>query len=173
MAQSQTVWIHAGSQLFSFEAPDRLLETVWIAHPGWGYLKCRDLWAQAELTQQEIQERGFVRRARVVEGGAMNCPGCGMYIHGIPGYLVRKHVDQCLGNEENPAKMEEQVITQQRIKAYEKKIVDEIIRLKKEQEYQERKERFDKIRQDAMSKQAAKDRKKAMKQRTREELRKR
>ena len=45
-----------------------------------------------------------------------HCPFCDMYICEIPGYLVQKHLAECGGPAENWQPIEENLISDQRIK---------------------------------------------------------
>jgi len=92
-----------------------------------------------------------------------------MYINGIPGYLVQKHTAQCGGPGEDWLKMEESMISERRIAYYQKMIMERIEQEKAEQEAQDKKERFDKIREEQQARQNQRDRKKRLKEATKRE----
>ncbi|MDQ7781481.1 MAG: hypothetical protein RDU20_01285 [Desulfomonilaceae bacterium] len=171
MNKKQTIWIHPTSYTFRLDEPERMLETIWSERPGWGYLRRRDLWIRKEASVDEIRNAGFVPRVPVSEDGALTCPHCGMYICGIPGFLVKKHVAECGGLGNSRAKLEEEVIEDQRRKIHEANLLAEQLRIEKEMEEEARRERFDRIREDNLSRQRNKDRKARLKRETREELR--
>jgi len=150
-----------------------MLETIWSERPGWGYIRRRDLWIRKVASVEEMQRAGYVLRVPVSEDGAQTCPHCGMYINRIPGFLVKKHVAECGGLGENWAKLEEAVIEEQRLKIHEANLLAEKLRMEKEAEEAARRERFDRIRDDNLSRQQSKDRKARLKRETREELRRR
>ncbi|MCA1961530.1 MAG: hypothetical protein LDL33_12125, partial [Desulfomonile sp.] len=127
-------WIHQASFLFRRDEPEKIIETVWIAHPGWGYLKRRDLWIPVQCDVNELLARGFLERRPASDGEVGFCPHCGMYMSGIPGYLVQKHTAQCGGPGEDWLKMEEEMISERRIAYYEKLIMERIEQEKAEQE---------------------------------------
>lgn len=172
MSEKQAFWVHPTSYTYTTEEPERLLETIWVERPGWGYLKARDLWIRRECTLEELLEEGYVERKPVWDGTVTVCRQCGMYISGIPGLLVERHLAECAGGAEDFTKLEENLISQQRILQHQKKILEEIRRAKEEQEEAERRERFDKIRDEALLRQQQKDRKKRLKEETRNQLKK-
>ncbi len=87
----------------------------------------------------------------------------------IPGSLVHKHIAGCRGGNEDWQKIEEAMISDQRMKAYEAKILAEKLREQAELADAERRERHDKIREGMLTRQAGKDRKKRLKEETKEE----
>ncbi len=91
----------------------------------------------------------------------------------IPGSLVQKHISHCRGGNEDWQKVEDAIISEQRMKVYLAKILAEKLREQAELEDIERRERHDKIREGMMARQARKDRKKRIKEEAREELRNR
>lgn len=96
-----------------------------------------------------------------------------MHIDGIPGALVARHVSQCRGLAEDGSKMEEILIEDQRLKIYERKL-----QLQREQELAEmleaeRRERFEKVKEENLARQQGKDRKARLKREAREQLRRR
>ncbi len=173
MTNKQTIWIHPTSYTFRLDEPERMLETIWSERPGWGYIRRRDLWLRKEASVQEMQRAGYVLRVPVSEDGAQTCPHCGMYIFQIPGFLVKKHIAQCGGLGENWAKLEENMIEDQRIRIHEARMLAEKLQMEREMVEAERRERFDRIRGDNLSRQRTKDRKARLKRETREELKRR
>ncbi len=149
------------------------METLWISHPGWGYIRGRDLWVKVEASPEEMEQSGFVPLNATTDGQTHRCPHCRMLICDMPGGLVSKHLAACGGSEEKWQKFEDLLITDQRIKWLEARILAQMLREKTEREEAERKERFGKIRGEMLSRQQAKDRKKRMKEQTRQEWKKR
>ncbi|MGB6063652.1 MAG: hypothetical protein WBG50_02525 [Desulfomonilaceae bacterium] len=165
----QTFWIHPASFTCRVDTPDQMLETIWAERPGWGYLRRRDLWIKRECTLGELEDEGYVLMKPVGEEEVDECPCCGMYMQGIPGSLVGKHISGCCGGNEDWQKIEEVLVSEQRIRSYEAKIRAEKLRAQAELEDIERRERHDKIREDTMARQAKKDRKKRLRNETKEE----
>jgi len=131
------------------------------------------MWIKKECVLQELLDLGYVERTPPGWGGAEICPYCGMYIASIPGSLVGKHFAACGGDKEGWMKIEESLIQDQRVRRFEKHLMEKKLREQEELEEQERRDRFDRIRDEAVSRQQAKDRKKRLKEETREELRRR
>lgn len=168
-----TLWFHQATYSYRLDEPDYLMESLWIVHPGWGYIRGRDLWVAVEASPEEMERSGFVELSAEADGEVTRCPYCAMLISGIPGGLVSKHLAACGGGEEKWQKMEELLIAEERVKWLETRILARILREKAEREEAQRKERFGKIRDDMLAKQQAKDRKKRMKEQTRQEWKKR
>jgi hypothetical protein len=101
------------------------------------------------------------------------CPHCGMHIDSIPGYLRERHETECGGGGEGHLAMEDRMISDQRMIIHERKIREQEQRARQELEDAEKKERFDRIRDEAMARQLGKDRKKKLKDEARELLKKR
>lgn len=173
MTEKQTIWIHSSSYTFRLDEPDRMLETIWSERPGWGYLRRRDLWVKREISVEEMKKQGYVLRVPVSQDGARTCPHCGMYICGIPGFLVKKHITECGGGGGSWNKLEEAVIDEQRLRIHEARLLEETLRMEREMQEAVRKERFDRIREQNVARQQGKDRKSRLKKETREELRRR
>ena len=169
----RTFWIHPATFVFQRHEPPKLLETIWVAHPGWGYIRRRDLWIRQECSLEELLERGFMERKPLADGEAMNCPHCGMYICSIPGALVKKHFDECGGMAEDWLAIEATVIDEKRIKDYERKLEDEAAREAQERLMEEKRERFDRIKSEAQARQIQKDRKKRLREETKREWKRR
>lgn len=167
------MWIHPASYTYRFDEPDRILETLWCERPGWGYVRGRDLWIEVEASSEEIQRQGFVMRAPLAEDGARLCPHCGMYMDGIPGFLVQKHLAACGGGEENWMKMEEILIENVRRERFERQVLARKLREEAELADAERRERFDKIREENAVRQQSRDRKARLRRETKDELRNR
>lgn len=167
------IWIHPASYTYRFDEPERMLETLWCERPGWGYIRRRDLWVKAQVSAQELERQGFILREPPSEDSARLCPHCGLYMCAIPGFLIQKHLAACRGGEENWMRIEEILIEDVRRKRYEKAIAQAKLREQAELAGAEKRERFDKIREDQVAKQQAKDRKAKLRRETKEELRKR
>lgn len=170
---TQTLWIHQATFTFTDKEPSVQVEALWVAHPGWGYLQRKDLWIKVQDDPAHLESRGFVRLPENGETPCIECPHCGMRIFSIPGYFISKHRGICGGGEEDYYAMEEQLISVQRLKWYEAKLERERLRLEKELAEAEKRERFDRIREDQLQKQRQKDRKLRLKEEARKTLRER
>ena len=169
----EVFWVHQASFTYRLDEPERALETVWTAHPGWGYLRRRDLWIRREGSIAEIKAQGYVERKPLSDEAVRICPFCLMYIRSIPGSLVQKHLAQCGGSVEDWLKLEQEVVDDVRRKNYEKAVLEEQMLALAEQDALERKERFERVREELAQRQLEKDRKKRLKEETRQELRNR
>lgn len=158
---------------YRLDPPEKVLETLWCERAGWGYLRRRDLWIATDFSPEELEAWGYVLREPLSEDGAQCCPYCGMYICSVPGALVAKHFVDCRGGGENWQKIEEIVTEDQRRRKYEAKILAEKLRLETELAEMEKRERFDKIKEEQATRQIQKDRKARLKRETKEELRSR
>lgn len=173
MSERQTLWVHPASFTFSLDPPQQPMETVWAERPGWGYIRRRDLWIQRECTVEEVQAQGYVLKKPVGADDVQICPHCGMYVCSIPGALIRKHIAECRGGREDWKTLEDAIIHDQRMRSFEAQVLAERLREQEERELAEKRERFDKIRDEHVARQEAKDRKKRIKKETREEFRRR
>jgi len=173
MSEKRTVWIHEASFTFRLDEPTRILETIWSERPRWGYLRRKDLWVRRECSIEELSRAGYTIRKPVREDGAQLCPHCHMYIVGIPGHLVKKHLTECSGGGEDWKRLEDTLMDDIRLKRYQAKLLAEKERIERELEEAERKERFERIKEEMLAKQRDKDRKARLKRETREELRQR
>jgi hypothetical protein len=169
MPKQQTFWIHPASLTCRLDTPDQILETIWVERPGWGYLRRRDLWIQRDCSLEELKAEGYVLRKPLENEDVVVCPYCGMYMDAIPGSLARKHVAGCRGSDENWAKIEDALVSEQRMKAYEAKILADKLKEQAELADAERRERHDKIREGMLNRQVSKDRKKRLREETKEE----
>ncbi|MGO9566735.1 MAG: hypothetical protein ACLP5H_04245 [Desulfomonilaceae bacterium] len=169
MRKPQTFWVHPASFTCRLDRPDQLLETIWAERQGWGYLRRRDLWIQRECSLDELVAEGYVLRKALGEEDVVECRHCGMYMHAIPGSLVQKHISDCRGGNEDWQKLEDGIISEQRMKAYLAKILAEKLREQAELQDMERRERHDKISEAMLARQTGKDRKKRLKEETRED----
>jgi hypothetical protein len=173
MPKEQTFWVHQASFTYRLDTPEKMLETLWSARKGWGYLRRRDLWTEEVCTVEELAERGFEPMRSEDHPGVRICPHCRMYMCDIPGSLMAKHITLCRGGGEDWLAIEDSMVHDIRVKQYFGKIMAAKLREQQELEEGEKRERFDRIREDAQSKQLAKDRKKRLKQETREDLKNR
>lgn len=173
MPRNRTVWVHPASYTYSFDRPEKTIETLWSARKGWGYLKRRDMWIARDVSPGELEAGGYEALKAPDDPAVKICAHCGLYMSDIPGSLMSKHMAECGGSGENWLALEDSVIHDIRVKKYHAKILAQKMREQQELEEQEKRERFDRIREDAAARQTAKDRKKRLKQETREELRNR
>jgi hypothetical protein len=163
------LWVHPGSFTYRLDQPEKPLETIWTAHPDWGYLRRRDLWIPTERAEAEMVNDGYMARKPLTDPEVRICPHCRMYIYSIPGALVKKHLSECGGRGENWLAMEDAIISDQRRKNHEAKILAEKMREKAEAEALERRERFDEVRESGIARQLARNRKRRLKVATKEE----
>jgi hypothetical protein len=125
-----------------------------------------------EADPEELLSKGFMEKRTPADASVRICPHCRMHCDSIPGALFKKHIVECGGAGDEWIKIEEALITDIRRQHYEAKILAQLKREKEEEEERERKERFGKIREDALARQSAKDRKKKLKDEARTALRK-
>ncbi len=172
MKRLRHMWIHPATYTYREDAPENLLETLWVERPGWGYLLRRDLWLKTESSAEELVQDGYVQMNSQTDEEVSFCPFCRMYICAIPGYLKEKHFLECGGGGENHLALEDAMVSEQRRLLFERKILAQRQREKEELEEMERKERFDRVKEEAQTRQLSKDRKKRLKEYTKEFLRK-
>ncbi len=172
MSENNRIWIHKTTYTYSISPPDREIETIWTKRDGWGYIKSKDMWVMSHTNLEELKALGYQEIKTDQDPFVKICPFCGMRCEFIPGSLLVKHIRECGGSGDEWIKIEEAMITDIRRRQFEEKILAEIKRQKEEEEERERKERFGKIREEAVAKQMAKDRKKRLKQEARNALRK-
>jgi len=127
------------------------------------------LWIKRECFLEELVAEGYVLRKAAGEEDVVVCPCCGMYMHAIPGSLVQKHISQCRGGNEDWQKIEDVIISEQRLKVYLAKILAEELKEQAELEDAERRDRYDKIREGMVARQTRKDRKKRLKEETKQD----
>jgi len=166
-------WIHPATFTFSLEQPPKLMETIWSERPGWGYLRRRDLWVPSESEMEDLISRGYVLKKPLNRGDTRECPGCGMYISAVPGALVQKHIADCRGAERGWQSIEDQMIHDVRVRNFEAEMLAARLREQEELELAEKRERFERIREEQVNRQEGKDRKKRLKRETKEEFRRR
>jgi hypothetical protein len=172
MTETNGIWVHKASFTYSVDPPESIIETIWAERKGWGFLKSRDMWIHIDADLAQLRSIGYFQRKPPHDPSVRICPHCRMYSDSIPGALMKRHENECRGSADEWIKVEETLITDIRRQQYEKAILDEIRRQKEEEEERERRERFGKIREDALARQSAKDRKKRLKQEARQALRK-
>jgi hypothetical protein len=173
MTNKRTIWIHPATYTFCLEQPEKDYETLWVERPGWGYLMRTDLWNQTESTVADLVAQGFVELTPATDPEISFCPSCGMYIHAIPGLLKERHMNECGGSGEDQMAMEDHMVSEIRREIHERRILAKIEQEREELREAEKRERFDRIKAEAATRQVAKDRKKRLKDETREQLRKR
>lgn len=127
------------------------------------------MWIKRECFLEELVAEGYVLRKAAGEEDVVVCPCCGMYMHAIPGSLVQKHISQCRGGNEDWQKIEDVIISEQRLKVYLAKILAEELKEQAELEDAERRDRYDKIREGMVARQTRKDRKKRLKEETKQD----
>ena len=167
-----TIWVHPATFTYSMEAPDRAMERLWVHRRGWGYLCRRDVWLKVNESIERLQERGYEEKKRRDDASVLTCPHCRMHVSGIPSIFVKKHLAECGGREYGSA-LDEMLIDGLRMRAHEAKLLAAKMREIQEQEEEERKERLDRMKEDLLSRQSGKDRKKKLKEGTKQELKNR
>ncbi len=155
------------------DKPEKLIETLWVQRQGWGYLKRRDIWVELESFPERLRDLGFVLRRPDSDDLVRCCPFCGMYICDIPGYLVQKHFSECGGSAENWQAMEEQLISDQRMKRYEAEVIARKLQEIAELQEAEKRERHDRLKEEISMRQQQRDRKKRLKEETKDEWKRR
>jgi len=155
------------------DKPEKPIETLWVQRQGWGYLKRRDIWVELESSQEQLRDLGFVLRRPDSDDLVRCCPFCGMYICDVPGYLVQKHFSECGESAENWQAIEERLISDQRMKKYEAKMIAQKLQEIAELQEAEKRERFDRLKEEISMRQQQKDRKKRIRAETKEEWKKR
>jgi hypothetical protein len=173
MPENRTLWVHPASYTYSFDRPEKTIETLWSARKGWGYLKRRDMWISRNMSPEELETYGYEALKPPDNAAVKICAHCGLYMCDIPGSLMSKHIAECGGLGEDWLALEDAVVHDIRVRKYHAKILAQKIQEQQELEEQEKRDRFDRIREDAANRQSAKDRKKRLKLETREELRNR
>jgi hypothetical protein len=166
------MWIHPATYTYRPDQPETDLETLWIERLGWGYLLRRDLWLKVETSEEELIQEGYEALRPPTDKEVSTCPYCHMHICGIPGYLKERHFLECGGSGEDHLAMEDSMISDLRRANYERGILERRQRELEELEEMERKERFDRIKEESQARQLSKDRKKRLKDETRELLKK-
>jgi hypothetical protein len=173
MPTKQSFWVHPASFTYRTDKPYKLIETLWVERPGWGYVRRRDLWTERECSLKELKDEGYRLRRPDSDDLVRHCPFCGMYICEIPGYLVQKHFSECGGSAENWQAIEETLISDQRMKKYEAKILAQKAQELADLQDAEKRERYDRIKEEMSLRQLQKDRKKRIKEETKQEWKKR
>lgn len=166
------MWIHPATYTYRSDPPENALETLWVERHGWGYLLRRDLWLRVDASPEQLDEEGYEALRPDTDAEVSVCPFCRMHICGIPGYLKETHFAECGGSGEDHLALEDSMISEQRRLIYERTILERRQRELEELEEAERKERFDRIKDEAQARQLSKDRKKRLKQETRDLLKK-
>jgi hypothetical protein len=126
------------------------------------------MWTKKDVDLDELIAAGYQQRKPQSDEGVSICPFCGMHISSIPGSLIGKHRSECGGFGEDWQALEETLISDIRLAAYEKKLADEKLREQEELHEAERRERQDKIKEGLAARQLQKDRKRRLKQETKE-----
>jgi len=171
--KQQIFWVHQASRSYRRDRPDRFLEFIWRAHPAWGYIRGKDLWVSRECREDELIAEGLLEIRPETETDSGRCRHCGMLMNLVPGAFVRKHFSQCGGGSEDWSRIENFIIDEKRMKDYEARLRDAALRKQREREELEKQERLDRAREEFQARQQAKDRKRRLKEETKEALRKR
>jgi hypothetical protein len=116
-----------------------------------------------------MRAQGYVQRKPLSDEEVTVCPSCDMYICSIPGSLVLKHLFECGGVTEDWLRIEQEIVEDVRRKNYEAAILEERMREQAEQEAIERRERYDRVREELLQRQLDKDRKRRIREETKQE----
>ncbi len=173
MPKKDFFWVHSATYTFRMDAPEKLVETLWVHRAGWGWIKFRDMWIRKETSLAELSEKGFEPRKPQNSEHVHICPFCGLYASDIPGFLFQKHVTDCGGDSDNWLAMEDSIISGIRLERFQAAILQAKLREQMELEDQERRNRHERIRDEYFSRQQSKDRKKRLKDEARTSLRNR
>lgn len=171
--QDKEVWIHPATFTYRLDEPEQIFETIWTERPGWGYIRRSDVWIATSQSENELLSQGYVRRKPVSHHDVKVCKSCGMYLCSIPGCLENKHFSECMGTGTDQRKLEEFVLDEQRVKRFEEKIRMRELQEKLELEAAEKRERTERVREEMLARQLAKDRKKMLKQEAKDQLKNR
>lgn len=173
MSLQNILWLHRATWLYRRDSPENILELIWTAHPGWGFLRGRDMWISHEMTPEEAEAKGYVEGEASDEDAETVCSNCGMRMISIPGTLRSKHYAECCGMDEDWRKIEATMIEERRRTDYERRLIEEKLRQERELLEEEKRERLEKSKEDQLARQLAKDRKRRLKLETRKTLRER
>jgi hypothetical protein len=168
-----TLWIHQASSTFRRDEPARLVQTVWVADPDWGFRVSRDQWITTERSVEDLVKSGYREVGGPDDAGVTVCPHCMTHMQGLPGSLVQKHLQACAGSGDDWRATEAAVIADCRLKQFEAQIEAEKKRAKEEAAAQEKKERFDRMREEIQKQQLAKDKKRKIREEAKRDLHKR
>jgi hypothetical protein len=168
--RKEVVWVHHGGGLYCANTPTRLIETVWIERPGWGYVLRRDLWTCSDEAIGDLVSSGYRDLDAFGKDDLRSCKGCGLLMIGVPGALVSSHIVSCNAGAKSLRKIDEIIIEKQRIKLHEAEVMLRLQRERAEREEAERRERTEKLRDEGLARLAAKDRKKRLKDEAKEQL---
>jgi hypothetical protein len=168
--EKNSVWVHHASGLYCSDTPIRLLETIWIETPGWGYMLRRDLWTYADDFISRPVSSGYKDLESYGKEDLRRCPSCGLLMIGLPGALASSHIASCSDGSRSSLQIDEIMIENRRIKLHEAEVMLRLQREKGEKEEAERRERTEKLRDEVLARLVAKDRKKRLKDEAREQL---
>lgn len=171
--REKEIWIHSASFTYRVDEPGRLFETVWAERPGWGFIRRADQWIKTNQSEKELLSQGYVLRKPLSDEDVKVCASCGMYLCSIPGWLENQHLSECSGSGTDQRKLDEMVLDEQRIKRFEEKIRMKALQEKLEREAEEKRERTERMREEMLVRQMAKDRKKILKEEARDQLKNR
>ncbi len=169
---NEILWIHPATFTYRRDAPQKVMESLWVDRRGWGYLRRRDLWIKVTDSVERLETMGYEEISLPGTPGVATCPYCRLYVSGIAGAFLKKHIAACRGTD-NGSALDEMLIDDIRIRRHEERILQAKLRAIQEQEEQERRQRFEKVREEQLAAQVTKDKKKRMKEETRQELRNR
>lgn len=159
-----SIWIHRATFTYRLSRPVRRWETLWVQRAGWGLLKRKDLWMPTILLESELEKDGFVRLEPKSEFVIRSCSTCKTLIVDIPGALARKHFQQCGTFSGEWRKLDEFVLEEQRLKIAEERIKKELLDKQLEKEAELKRERLERIREEAAARQTGRDRKRRLKE---------
>jgi hypothetical protein len=164
------IWIHKASFSYQLERPTSEWQTLWVFRPGWGYMKRRDIWTSLRIPEDDLRKQGFVPLKPGSDPDVHVCKTCRLYMDSIPGFLRQKHHAACARNSEEGRKIDEMMIEDQRIKIAEAKLRQKELHERLEEEAEQKKERFDEIREETALKQESRNRRQRLRDEAREQL---
>lgn len=166
----RVVWVHRATFSYRLDRPPRKWQTLWVFRPGWGYMKRRDIWTALDLTEEDARNQGFAPLKPASDPEVHVCRRCGLHMESIPGSLRKKHQAACGGNHDEARKLDEIMIQDQRMRIAEQKLRLAEMQKRLEQEAEQKKERFDKIREETGAKQLLRNRRQQLRDEAREQL---
>lgn len=170
MTRDSRIWAHHGSLTYRLDEPDVYLETVWAARTGWGYLMTRDVWLETEVAEEDLIAKGYVARRSSDSGFVRLCPTCGMYMCEVPGALAETHIAVCASSVENQLALDEFVLEQHRAAQFEARELRLKLKESEDLDAAEKRERTALMRDELLTRQRLKDRKKRLKEEIRGQL---
>lgn len=167
---AHVIWIHKATFSYRVERPTSEWQTLWVFRKGWGYMKRRDMWTPLRIDEDDLRKQGFVPLKLGSDPDVHVCKTCGLTMESIPGFLRQKHHALCARNSEEGRKLDEIMIEDQRIKIAEARLRRKELQERLEEEAEQKRERFDEIREETALKQMSRNRRQRLRDEAREQL---